>query len=168
MKVVRILVLFSGTSVIHRLLCAALYVRKFHCSRACGWFIPPHACPCSSCPPPHKVRPISGSVNVYSFVSWRIGFMIGCGIPCSGHLMSLGADLTKRKISFIHVVHIKNANYGNAVKMVFLALLSCLKTKNYSKGSSKTQNTLQPRNNRKSVIRSGRDLRPEKQWCCST
>ena len=47
-----------------------------------GDLFTPHACPCSSCPPPHKVRPISqGPVNVYFNFRppGRIGDMIGCG-----------------------------------------------------------------------------------------
>ena len=47
-----------------------------------GDLFAPHACPCSSCPPPHTVRPISsGPVNVYFNFRppGRIGDVIGCG-----------------------------------------------------------------------------------------
>lgn len=41
-----------------------------------------HACPCSNCPPPHLIRPISsGPSNVYFNFRppGRIGDLIGCG-----------------------------------------------------------------------------------------
>ena len=47
-----------------------------------GDLFAPHACPCSNCPPPHLVRPISqGPLNVYFNFRppGRIGDMIGCG-----------------------------------------------------------------------------------------
>lgn len=42
----------------------------------------PHACPCTNCPPPHTVRPISqGAKNVYFNFRppGRIADFIGCG-----------------------------------------------------------------------------------------
>jgi uncharacterized Zn-binding protein involved in type VI secretion len=47
-----------------------------------GDLFAPHACPCSNCPPPHLIRPISqGPSNVYFNFRppGRIGDMIGCG-----------------------------------------------------------------------------------------
>ena len=47
-----------------------------------GDLFAPHACPCSNCPPPHLIRPISqGPVNVYFNMRppGRIGDLIGCG-----------------------------------------------------------------------------------------
>lgn len=42
----------------------------------------PHACPCTNCPPPHTIRPISqGPLNVYFNFRppGRIGDFIACG-----------------------------------------------------------------------------------------